>query len=50
MVTTRTSNALVVVFAPRDIDVAHLHQVLDTTADRLTDLAGGHEINRAVCA
>jgi DNA/RNA-binding domain of Phe-tRNA-synthetase-like protein len=50
MVTTRTSNALVVVFAPRDIDVAHLHQVLDTTAARLTDLAGGQEINRAVCA
>jgi len=50
MVTTATSNALVVVFAPSDIDAARLTLVLDTTAARLTDIAGGRETDRLICA
>ena len=50
MVTTATASALVVVFAPSDVDAARLSQVLDTTAARLTDIAGGREIDRLICA
>jgi DNA/RNA-binding domain of Phe-tRNA-synthetase-like protein len=50
MVTTATANALVVVFAPSDIDPARLALVLDTTAARLTDIAGGRETDRLICA
>jgi DNA/RNA-binding domain of Phe-tRNA-synthetase-like protein len=49
MVTTATSHALVVVFAPRDVDAARLTTVLDTTAARLTDIAGGRATNRLIC-
>jgi DNA/RNA-binding domain of Phe-tRNA-synthetase-like protein len=49
MVTTATSNALVVVFAPSDIEAARLSKVLDTTAARLTDIAGGRETHRLIC-
>jgi DNA/RNA-binding domain of Phe-tRNA-synthetase-like protein len=49
MVTTATSHALVVVFAPSDIDTTRLIRVLDTTAARLTDIAGGRETNRLIC-
>jgi hypothetical protein len=41
---------LVVVFAPCDIDVAHLDRVLDSTAARMTDIAGGCETARLLCA
>jgi DNA/RNA-binding domain of Phe-tRNA-synthetase-like protein len=50
MVTTKTNDALVVVFAPMDVSRAHLEAVLDTTAARIADIAGGAEAARAVCA
>jgi DNA/RNA-binding domain of Phe-tRNA-synthetase-like protein len=52
MITTATRNALVVVFAPQgalsggEVD---LSRVLDITASRLADIAGGHESQRLVC-
>jgi DNA/RNA-binding domain of Phe-tRNA-synthetase-like protein len=49
MVTPATRNALVVVYAPVDIDVARLSQVLDTTAVRIADIAGGRETHRFIC-
>lgn len=50
MVTTATRDALVVVFAPLDVDVARLTRVLDTTAGRLAAIAGGRETQRWICA
>jgi DNA/RNA-binding domain of Phe-tRNA-synthetase-like protein len=49
MVTARTTNALVVIFAPMDVSRAHLETVLDATAARIADIAGGAEAARAVC-
>jgi DNA/RNA-binding domain of Phe-tRNA-synthetase-like protein len=49
MVTTATRNALVVVFAPVEVDAARLTGVLDTTAARMQQAAGGHETRRLVC-
>jgi DNA/RNA-binding domain of Phe-tRNA-synthetase-like protein len=49
MVTTDTKDALVVVFAPAACDAARLTRVLDTTARRIQDIAGGQEANRAIC-
>ena len=49
MVTTATSDALVVVFAPSDIAVAHLTRVLDSTAERIANIAGGQERQRLIC-
>jgi DNA/RNA-binding domain of Phe-tRNA-synthetase-like protein len=49
MVTTATRDALVVVFAPRDVEAARLGRVLDTTAARLNEIAGGHEVQRLIC-
>ena len=49
MVTTSTRDALVVVFAPAGINNARLMQVLDTTSDRMRDVAGGRETNRLLC-
>jgi DNA/RNA-binding domain of Phe-tRNA-synthetase-like protein len=49
MVTTCTTNALVVVFAPVDVTAAQLTHVLDVTAARIGDLAGGRETRRLVC-
>jgi DNA/RNA-binding domain of Phe-tRNA-synthetase-like protein len=49
MVTTSTTEALVVVFAPSDVTSARLLQVLDTTATRIGAIAGGHETRRLVC-
>jgi DNA/RNA-binding domain of Phe-tRNA-synthetase-like protein len=50
MVTAATRDALVVVYAPRDIDPARLGRVLDATAARLLDIAGGRETGRLICA
>jgi DNA/RNA-binding domain of Phe-tRNA-synthetase-like protein len=50
MVTTATRDALVVVFAPIGVDVVRLRHVVDMTAARLLDIAGGREINRLICA
>lgn len=43
MVTTATSRALVVVFAPFDVDAVRLTQVLDATAMRMTEFTGCRE-------
>jgi DNA/RNA-binding domain of Phe-tRNA-synthetase-like protein len=49
MVTPITRDALVVVFAPAEVELPHLHAVLDTTASRIADIAGGHEAGRVIC-
>jgi DNA/RNA-binding domain of Phe-tRNA-synthetase-like protein len=49
MVTAATHDALVVVFAPVSVAMAALTRVLDTTAARIADIAGGHEAHRLVC-
>jgi DNA/RNA-binding domain of Phe-tRNA-synthetase-like protein len=49
MVTTATTEALVVVFAPASVTSAALTQVLATTASRIAAIAGGHEAFRLVC-
>ena len=49
MVTTSTTNVLVVVYAPSDVDAARLTRVLDTTASRIGDIAGGRETHRLIC-
>lgn len=46
MVTTATTEALVVVYAPAEIAPAQLQRVLDVTAARMADIAGGREIAR----
>ena len=48
MVTTNTRDALVVVFAPVDVPRARLESVLDLTAARMADTAGGAEAARVV--
>ena len=49
MVTARTRNALIVVFAPMEFDAARLTHILDTTAARVADIAGGRERQRSIC-
>ena len=46
MVTTASTEALVVVYAPVEIPAAQTTRVLDVTAARLADIAGGREIAR----
>lgn len=46
MVTTATTEALVVVYAPAGITPAQILRVLDVTAARLADIAGGRETAR----
>ena len=48
MVTTNTARALLVVFAPREIDVATLTRVLDSTSARMTEFTGCRETSRWV--
>jgi DNA/RNA-binding domain of Phe-tRNA-synthetase-like protein len=48
MVSTTTNDALVVVFAPTEIDRARLTRVLDTTAERIALICGGREMGRSV--
>jgi DNA/RNA-binding domain of Phe-tRNA-synthetase-like protein len=48
MVTPATTEALVVVFAPAEIDRTRLAQVLDVTAARIADIAGGRECARLI--
>jgi DNA/RNA-binding domain of Phe-tRNA-synthetase-like protein len=50
MVTTQTTDALVVVFAPQAIDHGRLTRVLDVTAQRILDISGGREVARLICA
>jgi DNA/RNA-binding domain of Phe-tRNA-synthetase-like protein len=49
MVTMSTRDVLVVVFAPVAVSVSRLTGVLDTTAARLADIAGGREADRHLC-
>lgn len=46
MVTTATTEALVVVYAPAEIPTAQITRVLDLTAARMADIAGGLETAR----
>jgi DNA/RNA-binding domain of Phe-tRNA-synthetase-like protein len=48
MVTTATTRALLVVFAPRDIDERRLSHVLDVTAARMAEFTGGSETARTI--
>lgn len=45
MVTTATINALVVVFAPREIDAPRLEHVLSVTAQRMAEFTGARAIS-----
>ena len=47
MVTTATIRALLVVFAPRDVDERRLSQVLDTTSARMAEFTGCAERSRS---
>lgn len=46
MVTTATTDALIVVYAPAEIAAAQVRRVMDVTSARMTDIAGGREIAR----
>lgn len=48
MVTTATTSALLVVFAPRDVDERRLTQVLDATSARMTQFTGCSETSRSI--
>ena len=48
MVTTATTRALLVVFAPREVDVARLARVMDTTSERMQQFTGCRETGRVV--
>jgi DNA/RNA-binding domain of Phe-tRNA-synthetase-like protein len=48
MVTTATTRALLVVFAPCDVDVRRLTQVLDATSARMTQFTGCSETSRSI--
>lgn len=46
MVTTTTTEALVVVYAPAEIPASQVSRVIDVTAARMAEIAGGVEIAR----
>ena len=46
MVTTATTSALLVVFAPREFDAKRLLQVMDATSARMAEFTGCHETGR----
>jgi DNA/RNA-binding domain of Phe-tRNA-synthetase-like protein len=46
MVTTQTTRALLVVFAPREIDARRLAEVLDATSSRMAEFTGCRETRR----
>ena len=48
MVTTATTHALLVVFAPRDIDERRLARVLDATSARMAEFTGCVERGRSI--
>jgi DNA/RNA-binding domain of Phe-tRNA-synthetase-like protein len=48
MVTTATTQALLVVFAPREIDRRRLDHVLDATSSRMSEFTGCREVSRSV--
>jgi DNA/RNA-binding domain of Phe-tRNA-synthetase-like protein len=47
MVTTATTRAMLVVFAPRDVDRHRLDRVLDATSSRMVEFTGCHEAARS---
>jgi DNA/RNA-binding domain of Phe-tRNA-synthetase-like protein len=47
MVTTATTRAMLVVFAPTDVDARRLVQVLDSTSRRMSEFTGGREEARS---
>jgi len=49
MVTTATTDVLVVVFAPAEIDALWLSRVVGVTSSRFGDIAGGRETARWSC-
>jgi DNA/RNA-binding domain of Phe-tRNA-synthetase-like protein len=48
MVTTSTTRALLVVFAPREVDARRLAVVLDSTSSRMTEFTGCSESARQI--
>lgn len=48
MVTTATTRALLVVFAPLEVAPARLGEVVDVTADRMRSHTGAREVGRAI--
>jgi DNA/RNA-binding domain of Phe-tRNA-synthetase-like protein len=46
MVTTETSRAMLVVFAPAEFDVNRLSHVMDVTSARMKEFTGCHETGR----
>lgn len=48
MVTTATTSALVVVYAPVEISVSRLREVVGLTSKRIADLCGGSETARLI--
>lgn len=48
MVTPSTTEALVVVYAPAEVGVGRLREVLDLTSNRIADLCGGSETARLI--
>jgi DNA/RNA-binding domain of Phe-tRNA-synthetase-like protein len=48
MVTTATTTAMLVVFAPREVEPAALTAVLDATSARMTEFTGGRETGRQI--
>jgi DNA/RNA-binding domain of Phe-tRNA-synthetase-like protein len=47
MVTTATTRALLVVFAPREVEPRRLAQVLDATSRRMSEFTGCRETERS---
>ncbi len=50
MVTPATTEALVIVYAPAEIDRQQIARMLDVTASRIADIAGGRETARVLPA
>ena len=48
MVTTATTRAFLVVFAPREVDAARLATVLDSTSSRMSEFTRSHERGRQI--
>jgi DNA/RNA-binding domain of Phe-tRNA-synthetase-like protein len=48
MVTTATTRGMLVVFAPREVDVARLTHVMSVTSERMQQYTGCHEVGRFV--
>ena len=44
----QTTEALLVVFAPRDVDRARIERVLDATSSRMTEFTGCREVARSI--